>query len=67
MLFPEKSRGKNKITNNNNTGPGAAGLDGGVWPDSSPLYYGTITAEDIHNKPLHCSSSGVLTPAPNTD
>ena len=65
MLFPEKAH--SKVTNNSNTGPGAAGLDGGVWPDSSPLYYGTITAQDIHNTPLHCSSSGVLTPAPNTN
>ncbi len=65
LLFPEK--GSDPVTNNEYTGPGAAGLDGGVWPDSSPLYYGTITAQDVHNAPLHCSSSGVLTPAPNTN
>lgn len=64
MLFPERKG--SKITNNANTGPGASGLDGGVWPDDSPLYYGTISAEDVHNAELHCSGSGVLTPAPNT-
>ena len=65
MLFPEMAH--SQVNNSANTGPGASGLDGGVWPDSSPLYYGTISAEDVHNAPLHCSSKGVLTPAPNTN
>lgn len=65
LLFPTKDH--SQVTNNPNTGPGASGLPGGVWPDSAPLYYGTITAQDIHGKDLHCSSSGVLTPAPNTN
>lgn len=65
LLFPNAAN--SQVTVDANTGPGAIGLDGGVWPDDAPLYYGTITAEDIHNQKLYCSSSGVLTPAPNTN
>lgn len=65
LLFPNKAH--SQVTVNANTGPGAIGLDGGVWPDDAPLYYGTITAKDIHHRELHCSSKGVLTPAPNTN
>ncbi|KAK4690608.1 hypothetical protein P7C71_g6220, partial [Lecanoromycetidae sp. Uapishka_2] len=65
LLFPDIKHSQVNVTDN--TGPGASGLDGGVWADDAPLYYGMITAQDIHNKALHCSSKGVLTPAPNTN
>ena len=60
LLFPNKRH--SWVSDNPNTGPGAEGLNGGIWPDDKPLYYGKFSYREWHNRDLHCHKGGKLKP-----